>query len=152
MTRSMSLQTEISEIFLEATTHLYKRLCPSVGSWLFPSVGRSCVIFRRRKTRFLRSERLQMTNNNNNNDENNDKWVPTKLSHLMYPAVIVQLNSKRITQIWRYQMDMPLDEVIDGHNWCQIVANQLFHVACVGAEYIIRRGASYGHFNYPDFL
>ena len=34
-----------------------------------------------------------MTNNNNNNnndDDNNDKCVPTKRSHLIYPAVLVK--------------------------------------------------------------
>ena len=58
-------------LFLDATSHLYKRSCPSVPP--------SRVIFERRKSRFLRLERLQMTNNNNNNndddddDDNNDK-------------------------------------------------------------------------------
>ena len=46
-------------------------------------------------------------------------------------------------------MDMPLDELIDGHNCCQIVA-----IPCCmrSAENIIRHGASYGHFYDPDFL
>ena len=41
------------------------------------SVRRSFVIFEWRKSRFLRLERLLMTNNNNNDDKN-DKWMPTE--------------------------------------------------------------------------
>ena len=71
--------------FLDATTHLYKRSCPSVCPSVHRSVGLSRVIFEQRILLFLRLERLQMTDNNNNhninnnNDDENDKW-----SHLMY--------------------------------------------------------------------
>ena len=60
---------------------------PSIRPSIRPLVGWSRVIFERRKSRFLRLERLQMTNNNNNNDDDddNDKWESTKRSHLMYP-------------------------------------------------------------------
>ena len=70
LTRIMGFISPTS--FLDATTHLYKRWCPSVGRSVGPSVGLSRVIFERRKSRFLRLERLQMTNSNNNNNNNNN--------------------------------------------------------------------------------
>ena len=59
---------------------------PSIGPSVLRSVGWSRVFSEIRKSRFLRLERLGMTNNNNNtnnDDDNSDEWAPTKRSHLM---------------------------------------------------------------------
>ena len=52
-------------VFLDATTHLYKRSCPSVrpsvGPSVRPSVRMSRVIFERRIWPFLKVKGLQMT-------------------------------------------------------------------------------------------
>ena len=60
--------------FLVAYTRLSKLLWGSVRSSVRPSVRPSVgpVLFLNGQKRFLRSERLQMTNNNNNNDDDND--------------------------------------------------------------------------------
>ena len=64
---------QVEIVFFDATTHLYKRSCPSDRPSVRRSIRRSRVIFKRRKSRFLSLEKLRMTNNNNNNDDNNHK-------------------------------------------------------------------------------
>ena len=49
-----------SFLFLDATTHLYKRSCPSVRRSVRPSVRPSRVFFERRKSWILRIESPQM--------------------------------------------------------------------------------------------
>ena len=70
---------KVDKKFLDATTHLYKRSCPSVRRSVRPSVRLSRIIFEPRIWPVLRVKSHQMTS------KSMVQWVTIKWSHLMYP-------------------------------------------------------------------
>ena len=79
-------------VFLDATTHLYKRSCPSVG----PSVGPSVPCYFR-TTNMAVSEGKKTSNNIKINDTKSDdevvaSYIPPRYL-FFYPSLFAQPNS-----------------------------------------------------------
>ena len=80
--------------FLDASTHLYKRLCPSVGPWVRRSVGPSVrqAFLKYRGNRVLRTTKQVNSSKFKKIQENSRKFRPFRYDWLVYTALL-QRNS-----------------------------------------------------------